>query len=133
MMASADGEELVQSVKLYNKRSIFLHGYIGPFIIIYAVWGFVWASWFPSALVTDTKDFIQDQLPIVEDNLAPTNDSDGNSTSFSSSGETIDDSSVEAGLIGLGIIFVIQSIIYLLCHWSVHAKAFLTCSKVTIN
>ena len=39
------------------------------------------------------------------------------------------DSSPEAGMIVLAVIFIVQVVIVLACHWSVHVMAFVTCSK----
>ena len=36
----------------------------------------------------------------------------------------------EAGLISLAVIFFVQVVIVLACHWSVHVMALVTCSKV---
>ncbi len=38
--------------------------------------------------------------------------------------------SLEAGLIALAAIFLLQVLLVLACHWSVHVMAFVTCSKV---
>lgn len=40
------------------------------------------------------------------------------------------ESSFEAGMIGLAAILVLQTLVYLFCHWSVHVCAYLTCSHV---
>lgn len=36
-------DELVQSVTLYKPRYILFHGYIGPFLILYISWFYLWA------------------------------------------------------------------------------------------
>ena len=38
--------------------------------------------------------------------------------------------SVEAGLIFLAVVFLLQVLMALACHWSVHVMALVTCSKV---
>ena len=39
--------------------------------------------------------------------------------------------SPEVGMIILAVIFILQVVIVLACHWSVHVMAFVTCTKVT--
>ncbi|GFS72069.1 manganese-transporting ATPase 13A1 [Nephila pilipes] len=36
-------DELVNSVTLYRSRRLIFHGYIGPFIIFYLIWFYIWA------------------------------------------------------------------------------------------
>lgn len=36
-------DELVQSVTLYNSSPLLFHGYVGPFVILYCIWLYVWA------------------------------------------------------------------------------------------
>lgn len=43
------------------------------------------------------------------------------------------ESSFEAGMIGIAAILVLQTLVYLFCHWSVHVCAYLTCSHVSYN
>lgn len=35
-------DELVQSVTLYNSSPLLFHGYVGPFVILYCIWLYVW-------------------------------------------------------------------------------------------
>lgn len=37
-------DQLVASVTLYKPRNVLLHGYIGPFIILYVSWLYLWVS-----------------------------------------------------------------------------------------
>jgi len=41
MAASALNEE-IQYVSYYNVRPTLLHGYVGPFLLIYAAWFYCW-------------------------------------------------------------------------------------------
>ncbi|ODM96004.1 Manganese-transporting ATPase 13A1 [Orchesella cincta] len=41
------------------------------------------------------------------------------------------ESAFEAGMIGLAVILVLQTLVYLCCHWSVHVCAYLTCFRVS--
>lgn len=82
-------DDLVESVSLYVPRHVLLHGYLGPFLIIYILWAYLW---------------------IV---------SYGVSEYF------------EAGLITVAGIGIIQILICLCCHWSVHVRCLLSCHKVS--
>jgi len=42
MAASTALNEEIQSVTYYNILPLFLHGYIGPFVILYGVWYYCW-------------------------------------------------------------------------------------------
>jgi len=88
-MASVHQEELVESITLYSKKPVLLHGYVFPFIGLYAIWGGIWASYLP------------------------------------------EDSAFEAGMLGLAVIMILQTLVYLCCHWSVHVCAYLTCNLVS--
>ena len=54
MVAVRDSvDELVQSVSYYNPRTLVLHGYIGPFVSIYALLIY---SWLTTYSVSDSRD-----------------------------------------------------------------------------
>jgi len=89
MSGATCSEDLVQSVKLYNNRPVLLHGYVYPFVGVYALWGYIWNAWIPP------------------------------------------ENSTEGGLIGLAAILVVQTLVYLFCHWSVHVCCYLTCTPVS--
>ncbi|KFM68900.1 putative cation-transporting ATPase 13A1, partial [Stegodyphus mimosarum] len=36
-------DDLVQSVTLYTSRRLLFHGYVGPFVIFYLIWFYIWA------------------------------------------------------------------------------------------
>lgn len=36
-------DDLVLSVTLYNSSPLLFHGYVGPFVILYSIWFYVWA------------------------------------------------------------------------------------------
>lgn len=36
-------DDLVQSVTLYNSSPLLFHGYVGPFVVLYSIWFYVWA------------------------------------------------------------------------------------------
>lgn len=44
MTATAQLDELVQSVNLYTFNSPFFHGYILPFIVLYVSWLYCWCG-----------------------------------------------------------------------------------------
>ena len=39
-------DDLVESVSALNRRHPFLHGYGGPFIVLYSLWSFIWRAYF---------------------------------------------------------------------------------------
>jgi len=130
MPPSTDTEELVQKVSLYNQKPVLLHGYAGPFIVLYAVWLFMWGSWIQNQPVLAEGD-----LDVNEGGSLP-----GTPTDNGTMGEedvlkrsVPNDGTLEAGFIGLAVIGVLQTLVYLFCHWSVHVRAFLTCTKVKVS
>lgn len=133
MPPSADTEDLVQRVTLYNQKPVLLHGYAGPFVVLYAVWLFIWGSWIQNQAVVGEGDFtVKEEVPTGLGKVgSPTEngtlEEDGKLENFSSN-----DGNLEAGFIGLAVIGVLQTLVYLFCHWSVHVRAFLTCTKVKV-
>ncbi|CAG7836288.1 unnamed protein product [Allacma fusca] len=86
-MSSSNSEELVESITLYKPKPVLLHGYVGPFIVLHALWAIIWGVW------------------LGQENY------------------------YEAGLIGLAIVTILQTLVYLFCHWSVHISSLLTCKQ----
>lgn len=41
-MSTAAINDEIQSISCHNIRPLFLHGYIGPFVILYAIWLYSW-------------------------------------------------------------------------------------------
>ncbi len=37
-------DDLVASITPYNGRPTILHGYVGPFLVFYLIWFYVWSS-----------------------------------------------------------------------------------------
>jgi len=82
----------------------------------------------------------------LDDALAPQNDTIITSSNVSGSptengtleeplGDTgpVVDNFIEGGFIGLAVIGILQTLVYLFCHWSVHVRAALTCTKVKVR
>lgn len=37
-------DDLVYSVTLYRSRRLLFHGYVGPFVIFYLIWFYIWST-----------------------------------------------------------------------------------------
>ena len=54
-------------------------------------------------------------------------------SSWGESQEGEEDNSYEASLIGFAVILIVQTLVYLCCHWSVHISSLLTCTPVSMR
>ncbi len=109
-------------MKLYNPKHVLLHAYAGPFVVLYGLWLTLWGSWAGE--------------PVID--LDPKNLTLGSPTENGTLEEGPDPSPVvdnfmEAGFIGLAVIGILQTLVYLFCHWSVHVRALLTCTRVKVR
>lgn len=130
-------DELVQSVSCYNSRPLLLHGYIGPFLTIYAIIVYSWLT-LPVSEIADQKEINATEPNFNLLNLNSTDNSSDvkdaqNSTSEAEDtyrGPSLNDT--ELWVIAVVSVAVVQIVTYLFCHWSVHVRCFLAFSKVRI-
>lgn len=114
----------VSRVVCYNSRSILLHGYLAPFIVLQAIIYYAF---------TDN----------TSDNLLPTNQTengpgDNNTLLANDTNATLQaqkvqhDESIhfyEHWVIAVAVVIAAQLVTYLFCHWSVDVKCFLSFNK----
>lgn len=116
-MLIAPGDELVQWIGLYRERHWALHGHVGPFLVAYAGWAYAWL-WAWNA----ESDLDHDPKPDLDPD-----DGESRPSSVSAFGP---DLPMEAGMLILAGIGILQVLMCLTCYWSVDCLTFLTCARV---
>ncbi|CAJ0587647.1 unnamed protein product, partial [Mesorhabditis spiculigera] len=81
-------DTLVEAIAPYRLRPAWMHGYVGPFVALFAVWTGVFVQFFGFEEYTELL------------------------------------------YIGCGILFVLQALTFLFCHWVVAVQCFMTCASV---